>query len=89
MKPDAVQQILEIVIAHTHIDATVLSRLDKAIRQEFGGSSLKVQHRPPVTIEQINEGLRQRKPVAAIAVDLQLSRATVYRMIGRSLAKRG
>lgn len=87
MKTDAVQQILEIVGTVAKIDAMALSRADQAIRREFGGTAMRIQPRAPVTLEQIDAGLRQRKPVAAIAAEVGLSRATIYRMLGKSSIK--
>ncbi len=87
MKPDAVQQILEIVGTVAQVDALALSRVDQAIRREFGGAELRIQARPPVTMAQIDEGLRARKPVAMIATEVGLSRATIYRMLGRKNRK--
>lgn len=84
MKPDAVQQILEIVGTHAQVDTAALSRAEKAIRQEFGGTALRIQPRAPVTLAQIDAGLRAKKPVAVIANEVGLSRATVYRMLGRN-----
>lgn len=81
MKPDAVQQILEIVGTVAQVDARALSRVDQAIRRELGGTAMRIQPRAPVTLEQIDAGLRQRKPVAVIASEVGLSRATVYRML--------
>lgn len=88
MKPDAVQQILEIVGTVAKVDAATLSRADQAIRREFGGTALRIQPRAPVTIDQIDAGLRQRKPVATIAAEVGLSRATIYRMLGRKNRKK-
>lgn len=87
MKPDAVQQLLEIVGTVAHVDQAALSRADQAIRREFGGLQMRIQPRAPVTIDQIDAGLRQRKPVALIAAEFGLSRATIYRMIGKNRVK--
>ena len=87
MKPDAVQQILEIVGTVAQVDALALSRADQAIRRELGGTAMRIQPRAPVSLEQIDAGLRQRKPVAVIASEVGLSRATVYRMLGKGRRK--
>lgn len=87
MKPDAVQQILEIVGTVAQVDARALSRADQAIRRELGGTELRIQPRAPVSLEQIDAGLRQRKPVSVIASEVGLSRATVYRMLGKGRRK--
>lgn len=87
MKTDAVQQILEIVGSVANVDPLAMLRADRAIRREFGGTALKIQVRPPVTIEQVDAGLRARKPVALIAAEAGVSRSTIYRMLGRKRAK--
>lgn len=84
MKPDAVQQILEIVSSVVQIDASAISRADQAIRREFAGTALRIQPKAPVTIDDIDAKLRARKPVAVIAHEVGLSRATIYRMLGKS-----
>ena len=88
MKPDAVQQILEIVGTVAQVDPLALSRADQAIRREFGGTAMRIQPRAPVSLEQIDAGLRQRKPVAIIAAEVGISRATIYRMLRRKSRKK-
>jgi len=88
MKPDAVQQLLAVVGSVTQIDAAALLKADTAIRREFAGAALRIQPRAPVTIEDIDTRLRARKPVAVIACEVGLSRATVYRMLGKSRSKK-
>lgn len=87
MKRDAVQQILQIVGSVANVDRQTLARADSAIRSELGGQAVRIQYRAPVTIEDIDDRLRQRKPVALIAVEVGLSRATVYRMLGKRTKK--
>lgn len=87
MKPDAVQMILKIVGDVATVDPAAILRAEMAIREEFGGKSLRIQHRAPVTLDQIDAGLRQRKPVAVIAAEVGLSRASIYRMLGKNRVK--
>jgi hypothetical protein len=87
MKIDAVQQLLQVVATAAHIDHAALARADTAIRREFGGVALRIQPKAPVTIDDIDVKLRARKPVAIIAHEVGLSRATIYRMLSRK-AKR-
>ena len=89
MKPDAVQQILKVVGETAGIEPQALARCEQAIRREFGGAALRIQPRAPITIDDIDARLRQRKPVAAISVELGLSRATIYRMLARKSRKPG
>ena len=81
MKVDAVQELLRIVGEVVQVEPAALSRADVAIRREFGGCALRIHSRAPVGIDQIDAGLRQRKPVAVIASEIGISRATVYRML--------
>lgn len=87
MKIDAVQQLLRVVSEAAQIDHTALARCDQAIRREFGGAALRIQPKAPVTIDDIDARLRQRKPVAMIAAEVGLSRATIYRMLGKKRTK--
>lgn len=87
MKADAVQELLKIVGEVTQADPAALSRADLEIRREFGCTAVRILPRAPVTLDQIDAGLRQRKPVALIATEVGLSRATVYRMLGRNRIK--
>lgn len=63
------------------------ARIEAALRQRFGGSVVHIAERPPVTVADIDAGLRNRKPVALIAKETGVSRATIYRMLrtGKSL----
>lgn len=88
MKTDAVHRILEVVGSVAQLDAAALSRADQAIRREFGGAAMRIQQKAPVTIQDIDMRLRARKPVAVIAHEVGLSRATVYRMLSRKYAKK-
>ena len=87
MKVDAVQELLRVVGEAAQIDAQALARCEQAVRREFGGATLRIQPRAPITIADIDGMLRQRRPVSAIAPQLGISRATVYRIIERSRKK--
>ena len=87
MKLDAVHQLLQVVATAAQLDPVALSRADTAIRREFGGSALRIQERATVTLDDIDARLRARKPVAVIAHEVGLSRATVYRMLGKRRSK--
>lgn len=87
MKIDAVTQLLQVVGEVTQMDRAALSRADQAIRREFGGKAMRIQPRAPLTIEQIDAELRQRKTVAVIADEVGISRSTIYRMLERNRAK--
>lgn len=52
-----------------------------ALRRRFGGETLRISERPPVTPEQVDAGLRQGKPVRALVGELGVSRSTIYRML--------
>lgn len=89
MKPDAVQQLLKVVSEAANLEPQALARCDQAIRREFGGAALRIQPRAPVTVDDIDARLRQRKPVATIAIEVGLSRATIYRMLARKAPAKG
>lgn len=52
-----------------------------ALRRRFGGETLRISERPPVTPEQVDAGLRQGKPVSALVGELGVGRSTIYRML--------
>jgi DNA invertase Pin-like site-specific DNA recombinase len=61
--------------------------LETAIRSRFGGQQVRITATPPrptPSIDDVDTRLRQRMPVTAIAADLGVSRATVYRLLHRS-----
>ncbi len=62
------------------IDQAAASRLESELRKRHGGQLVKIE-RPLVTYEMISEGLRQSKPVARIADEIGVSRATLYRRL--------
>jgi hypothetical protein len=62
--------------------------IEKALRLEFGGVVTRARKKP--TKKQIAEEVRQRwdgRSVAQIAEELQIHRATAYRVIGVMLRK--
>lgn len=65
-------------------------RIEAALRAELGGQRVRIEARPPVTIEAIDAGLRSGLPVSRIAQQLGVHRATLYKHIGKSRrARRG
>ena len=61
--------------------------LESAIRSRFGGQQVRITAepvRPAPSIDDVDARLRQRMPVRAIAADLGVSRATIYRMLHAS-----
>jgi DNA invertase Pin-like site-specific DNA recombinase len=88
MKIDHVSDLLRIVSEATRIDAATLARAEPAIRAEFGGSIVRIQPKAPITIEAIDQRLRQRMSVSQIADDVDCSRATIYRIIERARGRK-
>lgn len=75
-------------IAQMAADMLVLApreaaKFENELRARFGGASLRIAPTPPVTPEVVDAGLRARKPVAVIATELGVSRATIYRLLHR------
>jgi DNA invertase Pin-like site-specific DNA recombinase len=64
-------------------DQNASARVEAALRRELGGQQVRIAERPPITVEAINAGLRERKPVRVIAAELGVSRATLYRHLGK------
>jgi len=70
------------------VDAVAAERLEAELRRRYGGDRVLILERRPVTVEQINDRLRARVPVAAMVDDLGVSRATIYRMLGTGRRKK-
>jgi DNA invertase Pin-like site-specific DNA recombinase len=85
---DAVHRILDIVGTATGLDPQALAAAEQKLRHELGGQQLRIAERPPITLERINAGLRARLPVVEIAAGLGVSRATIYRHLGRKKSQR-
>jgi len=88
LKPDYVSELVRTVSAVASLDPEAEQRAAAAIRGRFGGQKLRIDPREPITVEKIDAGLRARQPVREIAADLGVSRATIYRMLGKSRGKR-
>lgn len=58
-----------------------VARIEATLRTELGGQRLRIEPRPPVTLDRINAGLYAGHTVVQIAAELQCSRATIYRHI--------
>lgn len=80
-------------IAQLLADMAVLSpksveSFEVELRKRFGGRAVTIERRAPVTIEQIDAALRERKSVRTIASEAGISRSTIYRMISSKSLKR-
>lgn len=83
---DYTARIAAIVCQALAADPRAVPRAEAALRRELGGRQVRIAERPappPITVDAINAGLRQRKPVAAIAQEMGCSRATIYRHLAR------
>lgn len=58
-------------------------QIEAALRRELGGQQVRIAERPPITLDAINAGLRERKPVRVIAAELGVCRATLYRYLAK------
>ena len=80
MKADFVGELLEVLRA-AGVDDVSARRVEREVRQRWGDQSVRVRARAPVTVDVIEAGLRERKPVRLIAAEQEVSRQTVYRML--------
>ncbi len=78
---DDVQRIVDIVQRVAPLQATALAAVDGALRAELAGSRLRIQPRPPITIEQINAGLYAGLSVRDVAKQMGCSRHAIYRRL--------
>lgn len=92
--PDFVAEFVALVREHAPgVDAAAEMSIETAIRSRFGGREVRIDRQAPAarpTMGDIDDRLRQRKPVTAIAAELGVSRATIYRMLnaGRGKSRR-
>lgn len=80
---DTAARIAAIVCQELDAGPAELARVEHALRRELGGQQVRIAERPPITLEAINEGLRQRKSVRVIAAEAGVDRSTIYRHLGR------
>lgn len=84
MKPDFVAEFVALA------RETPPDRLETEIRARFGGLQVRITATPPrpaPTVDDVDARLRQRMPVVAIAAELGVSRATIYRLLHAGRAK--
>lgn len=87
---DFAQQFVALAQQVAGIDADAARRIEIALRAQHGGRSVRILPgpvRPAPTLEMIDAGLRERKPVRQIAQELGVHRATLYRLLNRRPAK--
>lgn len=63
------------------LEADAADRLEVQIRARWADQAVRIRAVRPVTLDDINAALRQRKPVREIADELGMSRATIYRRL--------
>ena len=80
MTDDFATKCAALAVRVAGIDQAAAARLETELRKRHGGQLVKIE-RPVVTYETITEGLRQGKPVARIATETGVSRATLYRRL--------
>lgn len=87
MKPDFAAEFVALAREVADVSPDAGARLEAELRARYAGSQVRIAERPPLTLDAIDGLLRQRKPVRAVAVELGVSRATIYRMIGNGRRK--
>lgn len=88
-RPDYAAQIAQAVGEVLALDTMASGRVAEAIRERFGGQRLRIEAVAPVTLEAVDAGLRERKPVAVIAGEVGVHRSTIYRLLGRKKSRPG
>lgn len=83
MKPDFAAELAALVRDVAPEALAAAARIEREVRARYGGQQVRIAERPPLTLHAIDERLRQRMPVAAIATDLGVSRRTIYRHLKR------
>lgn len=76
-------EVTSIVARAADVPPESLQRIERTLRAEYGGQEVSISRRAPISLESIDQRLRQRMPVVAIAADLGVGRATIYRHLKR------
>lgn len=87
--PDFVAQLLALLARATSIDEPTSRRIEKDIRELWGGRDVRIRRKRSVTLEEIDAKLRERKAVREIAEDFGTSRQTIYRRLSLKSRRRG
>lgn len=88
IKSDIVAEFIALARDVAGVDPQAAKRLGDGIRHAYGGQKVIILPREPITLEQIDGGLRQGKPVRLIATELGCSRATIYRHLGAKVTRK-
>lgn len=87
-RPDFVNEVVALAQQIGVLDPVGSQQLDQELRTRFGGDRVRIASVAPLTIEKIDAGLRARKPVAWIAAEEGVSRATIYRLLTNNSQKK-
>lgn len=73
------------------LDERASSRLEEALRREYGGQSVRIAQKPvAIDMALVDAELRKRTPVRQIAQQMGVSRMTIYRHLSRpKVTRRG
>lgn len=85
--PDIVAEFVALA-REAGVDPNAAQRMGAELRQTYGGQKVTILPREPITVEQIDAGLRMGKPVRVIAGELGCSRATLYRHLGAKVTRK-
>ena len=89
-RPDHAADIAQMVADMLVLSPGKAAEFERALRIRFGGETLRISERAPVTPEHIDARLRAGVPVREIAVETGIHRSTVYRLLSRDgLKSRG
>jgi len=83
MKSDIVAEIAALAREVAGVDPVAAQKLANAVRNTYGGQSVRILPRAPITLASIDQELRRGKPVRVIAQELGVSRATLYRHLSQ------
>ena len=87
-KSDIVAEFVALAREVAGVDPQAAKRLSAGLRHAYGGQKVIILPREPITLEQIDVGLRQGKPVRTIAGELGCSRATIYRHLSAKVTRK-
>lgn len=82
-RPDHAAEIVRVAADVLALTPQAAQLLDSELRQRFGGKTLRVPERAPVTPALVDQRLRAGLTVARISAETGVHRSTIYRLLDR------
>lgn len=83
--PDVISRIMTLVRERANVQRPELDQIEREARMMLAGDRYRISERPRgvVSIEDVDQRLRQRKSVSEVASEIGVARSTIYRLLQR------